>query len=516
MPTWQPQGPSGLPVVEFSSSSNQELVFQLSISEPKLALIALRQFEEAISAPLGGDLSLTSAEGFFRLEYNSNNPLISSLSSSSNFSLVAVGFAEGVQNLWINGELIGSGSSNTLPQSFNSIGEAFSGQIAEVLIFDQQTSFFNRQKIEGYLAHKWQLTSQLPELHPYASTPPSFGGSQNITWLGTDGNSSSGLLQLPVKETNDADFSLDALASSGLPVVFSSSAPNLLTIAGNQAKILGPGTVTITAYQNGSIRYQPATPESVELEIIDLSDPLFIKDEQTIIFNSIPLKVREDPPFEVHALATSSALRHPKYNLPVTIKIESGPATLDSRGVITLDGTAGMVVLSASQSGNAYVKAAPTIFQSFEVSSKTRPTVLFSDFKKEGPLNDVLLSAVPAEIIGAYSSNGARLALTSSDPSVIEIVGQNKIVTQTTGTVTLTFNIPANENFASASPITRTLKVVAATKNAWLENRRNDPRYQGVKDRFLTRRIAKLENWNEEQAGYEFDQDEFDSDGWLR
>ena len=56
------------------------------------------------------------------------------------------------------------------------MGEGFAGEIAEALVFDEQINAVNRQKIEGYLAHKWDLSGQLPDLHPYSNEPPTFGG----------------------------------------------------------------------------------------------------------------------------------------------------------------------------------------------------------------------------------------------------------------------------------------------------------------------------------------------------
>jgi prepilin-type N-terminal cleavage/methylation domain-containing protein len=44
--------------------------------------------------------------------------------------------------------------------------------ISEILIFDQKLSDTNRQRVEGYLAHKWGRTSVLPSVHPFKSTPP--------------------------------------------------------------------------------------------------------------------------------------------------------------------------------------------------------------------------------------------------------------------------------------------------------------------------------------------------------
>jgi hypothetical protein len=46
------------------------------------------------------------------------------------------------------------------------------GPIAEVLGFNYVLDTSNRQKIEGYLAHKWEFVEALPSDHPYKTTPP--------------------------------------------------------------------------------------------------------------------------------------------------------------------------------------------------------------------------------------------------------------------------------------------------------------------------------------------------------
>ena len=50
-------------------------------------------------------------------------------------------------------------------------------KISEVLIFDTALTTENRQKIEGYLAHKWSLAGNLPETHSYKSSIPILGNS---------------------------------------------------------------------------------------------------------------------------------------------------------------------------------------------------------------------------------------------------------------------------------------------------------------------------------------------------
>jgi hypothetical protein len=45
-------------------------------------------------------------------------------------------------------------------------------KLAEVIVASTLLSTLDRQKLEGYLAHKWGLTANLPANHPYKTTPP--------------------------------------------------------------------------------------------------------------------------------------------------------------------------------------------------------------------------------------------------------------------------------------------------------------------------------------------------------
>jgi hypothetical protein len=48
----------------------------------------------------------------------------------------------------------------------------FKGSVYEFLIFSENLFDDNRQKIEGYLAHKWGLSNNLPANHPYKNNAP--------------------------------------------------------------------------------------------------------------------------------------------------------------------------------------------------------------------------------------------------------------------------------------------------------------------------------------------------------
>jgi hypothetical protein len=48
----------------------------------------------------------------------------------------------------------------------------FQGTINEIIIYSREVSTDERQQVEGYLAYKWDLQSNLPSTHPYKINPP--------------------------------------------------------------------------------------------------------------------------------------------------------------------------------------------------------------------------------------------------------------------------------------------------------------------------------------------------------
>ena len=182
------------------------------------------------------------------------------------------------QALWIDGRLVGLQAHQNGALAIDKVGESFDGQIAEVLVFDKEVNLVNRQKIEGYLAHKWGLNGQLPNLHPYRVDPPSFGGAQEIIWGGLTEVTENNVTEwrLPVKALGDADFELLAYSTSGLPVSFISAILQSLDFS-NLLSIVGVGEVTITAIQGGDSRYH-TLPKHQVLRIIH---PV-VKDDQLI------------------------------------------------------------------------------------------------------------------------------------------------------------------------------------------------------------------------------------------
>lgn len=61
---------------------------------------------------------------------------------------------------------------NTLGRDFQGASQFADGRIAEIVVASSLLSTENRQRLEGYLAWKWGLESNLPSGHPYKNSPP--------------------------------------------------------------------------------------------------------------------------------------------------------------------------------------------------------------------------------------------------------------------------------------------------------------------------------------------------------
>ena len=113
------------------------------------------------------------------------------------FSAVANG-ATAETELWMDGTSEGT-SSGTAGLDGVTIGATdggdsgnWDGTIGEVILLSSDASDLDRQKVEGYLAHKWGLEGSLPADHPYKNAAPSTDvdgdGIPNSRDLDSDGD----------------------------------------------------------------------------------------------------------------------------------------------------------------------------------------------------------------------------------------------------------------------------------------------------------------------------------------
>ena len=190
---------------------------------------------------------------------------------------------------------------------------------------------------------------------------------------------------VPDKSMGDAPFTLNAASSSGLPAAFSIvSGP--ATVIGNTVTLTGAGAVTVRASQPGNSNFNPAP--NVERTFTVTGMPQFIT------FGMLSRQVFGDAPFALAAAASSG--------LPVSFSVLSGPAIV-SGNILTMIGS-GLVVLRASQSGDATYAAAPSVDQVLIVAPGNN---LITDFQRltDGRFHLLFAGELEQTYVVEYSTN---------------------------------------------------------------------------------------------------------------
>jgi len=136
-----------------------------------------------------GPLSLTFA-AWFTLQFRSTlgDPYFAGFSADVGGGPSTITTTPKIAEIVYNGTagtLFGTGNQyNTETRALNTLGDSFvvgsnpvGGEFANALIGEIVFLSFAattdvRQKLEGYLAHKWDLTANLPSNHPYKTNAP--------------------------------------------------------------------------------------------------------------------------------------------------------------------------------------------------------------------------------------------------------------------------------------------------------------------------------------------------------
>jgi Leucine-rich repeat (LRR) protein len=239
---------------------------------------------------------------------------------------------------------------------------------------------------------------------------------------------------------SDDILTLDATASSGLDVSYSSSDESVATVIGSSVTIVGAGTSFITASQTGDLTHHAALDVVQELTVD--------KGSQTITVETIENKETTAPSFNV--MATSDV------GLEVSISV-SGPASI-SGTTITVDGSEGTVIVTASQAGNANYEAAEEVSTSFEViaPSQVSQTITFdaidNQFIEAGALT--LSATASSGLVVSYEIVSGP-ATVSDD--VLAFLGFGEVVVRASQA--------GNDQFLAAEPITQSFEIITVTGN---------------------------------------------------
>ena len=226
------------------------------------------------------------------------------------------------------------------------------------------------------------------------------------------------------KTFGDAPFELSARSDSGLPVAFSSSNQNVVTIEGTTATIVGAGEVTLFANQTGDDTFNPAPEQSQTITVS--------KADQTITFEALAESTFGDPAIELTAASTSS--------LPVTYESSNTSVATVSGSTLTIVG-AGTTSITASQAGNSNYNAATPIVQELIVA-KAMQTVTFDE------IADQDISAGSVALSATASSNlTVDFILEAGDGTI----NGNILTFNGTGTYTVNAIQSGNDNYLEAN-----------------------------------------------------------------
>lgn len=161
---------------------------------------------------------------------------------------------------------------------------------------------------------------------------------------------------LPDKLVNDPPFTINATASSGLPVSFAALTSPICTISGTTVTLLTTGTCTIQAGQGGNANFNPAPPVAQSFAVKSTQ-----KSDQTITFGQPVDKALGELPFVLSASASSG--------LPVSFTSNTPGVCTVSGNTVTLIAV-GLCSLTATQDGNALINPATPVTRRFNVTTQ--------------------------------------------------------------------------------------------------------------------------------------------------
>lgn len=157
---------------------------------------------------------------------------------------------------------------------------------------------------------------------------------------------------------SDGTLTLNATASSGLPVSYTSSNENIATVSGNVLTLHSPGYAIITASQPGNTTWNAATDVSKILTVIDDGTDLLA---QSIIWNQELTFPLSDSLIVLAAAATSG--------LPVQFTCSDESVATINGSILTLH-SVGLAIITASQPGNDQYQAAPDVMKILNVTEQ--------------------------------------------------------------------------------------------------------------------------------------------------
>lgn len=228
-----------------------------------------------------------------------------------------------------------------------------------------------------------------------------------------------------------SDVFVNVSSTSGLPVTFTSNPPGIAVLEGSMLRLLGVGTTTITATQNGNDLMNAAAPIT---HTITVEPPITPGTGNVISFSALSTRAVSDAPFNLTAKSTSG--------LPVSYS-SSNPAVAEIIGNLVTIKSQGSTTITAMQAGDATTPAATPVQQTLTVEKLFQNISLnSSDYFSFGVSPFQLPSKSSANLPLTYQTNNASIAYVDAN-YMLHIVSS--------GNVKITASQAGNSAFNSAS-----------------------------------------------------------------
>lgn len=246
---------------------------------------------------------------------------------------------------------------------------------------------------------------------------------------------------LPGEKTfGDPPVGLAALATSGLPVTFTSLTPLVCTVSSGALTLIGAGACTVRADQSGNATFAAAAPVLNTIAVATA--------RQEITFVSPGRQTLGTGPVALTASSTSGLL---------VSFTSTTPAVCAAIGTSVSLLSAGFCTVQASQPGDVNHSAADLVLHTFEVEAGLQAqSIVFAS-----PGNQTL--ATPPAPLSATATSGLPVTLTSMTPGVCTVDG-TALTLLTAGVCTTAASQGGSTTFAAAEVVMQSVTVSLASQ----------------------------------------------------
>ena len=247
------------------------------------------------------------------------------------------------------------------------------------------------------------------------------------------------------KTYGDADFNASANASSGLTATYQSSNPSVATInASGQVSLLGTGTTTLTVSQAGDANYGPASPITLQVQIV--------KKLLTVTANDFS--------------KTYDALAYAGGNGVSCNGFVNGETQAVLNGTLVYGGNS----QGAINTGNYVIAPSGLLAANYDFDYKNGTLSIVPSGANVITFNNQVTGAMLQLTYGntvvdasAVASSGLPVNYASSNPSVASVNASGQVQILAAGTATITASQPGDVNHSAATPVSFNINVQQKT-----------------------------------------------------